>query len=200
MPYNINRFHLIALITWQFCSLYATQQIFGIFANYVPKWRCIANETFTSDCNVFIMCKESIEFEETAFRSTSIDFNWICGPRAYVAALYNQVNFFGVLVGTLLFGALSDAIGRRPMAILSLSSAMLSTFFSGLAPNWQLLLLLRFFVGFICGGVIVGIYTYIMELILPEQRMVLRGFSNWVCVKDVLKVLVASEIFHKYVL
>uniref|UniRef100_A0A9J2PBM4 Major facilitator superfamily (MFS) profile domain-containing protein n=1 Tax=Ascaris lumbricoides TaxID=6252 RepID=A0A9J2PBM4_ASCLU len=154
MPYKINRFYFLAFLTWQFCILYVTQQIFGIFANYTPKWRCDANETFNSDCDVFAACEGGVEFEE-----------------AYVAALYNQLSFFGVLVGTFSFGALSDAVGRRPMAILALCASILSTLFSGLAPSWQLLLLSRFFVGLCCGGHVVGIYTYIMELLLPEQRM-----------------------------
>uniref|UniRef100_F1L4M1 Major facilitator superfamily (MFS) profile domain-containing protein n=1 Tax=Ascaris suum TaxID=6253 RepID=F1L4M1_ASCSU len=179
MPYKINRFYFLAFLTWQFCILYVTQQIFGIFANYTPKWRCDANETFNSDCDVFAACEGGVEFEESAFQSASMDFEWICGSQAYVAALYNQLSFFGVLVGTFSFGALSDAVGRRPMAILALCASILSTLFSGLAPSWQLLLLSRFFVGLCCGGHVVGIYTYIMELLLPEQRMVLRGFFNW---------------------
>lgn len=60
-----------------------------------------------------------------------MDFEWICGSQAYVAALYNQLSFFGVLVGTFSFGALSDAVGRRPMAILALCASILSTLFSG---------------------------------------------------------------------
>uniref|UniRef100_A0A914R5S2 Uncharacterized protein n=1 Tax=Parascaris equorum TaxID=6256 RepID=A0A914R5S2_PAREQ len=64
MPYKINRFYFLAFLTWQFCILYVTQQIFGIFANYTPKWRCNANETFNSDCDVFVACDTGVEFEE----------------------------------------------------------------------------------------------------------------------------------------
>ncbi|VDN26895.1 unnamed protein product [Gongylonema pulchrum] len=50
----------------------------------------------------------------------------------------------------------------------------------GLAPNWKILLLSRFFVGLSIGGTIVGVCTYVMEMLLPEQRMALRAFFNWV--------------------
>ncbi|CAI5447447.1 unnamed protein product [Caenorhabditis angaria] len=37
----------------------------------------------------------------------------------------------------------------------------------------------RFFVGLATGGILVVICTWIMELLLAEQRMVLRGVFNW---------------------
>ncbi|ETN76165.1 hypothetical protein NECAME_03538 [Necator americanus] len=38
--YKVNRFHLFVLFTWQIAGFFAAQQIFGIFSNYSPKWKC----------------------------------------------------------------------------------------------------------------------------------------------------------------
>ncbi|VDN19642.1 unnamed protein product, partial [Gongylonema pulchrum] len=60
---------------------------------------------------------------------------------------------------------------------------------SGLAPNWKILLLSRFFVGLSIGGTIVGVCTYVMEMLLPEQRMALRAFFNWGVARLMLTVI-----------
>jgi hypothetical protein len=39
---------------------------------------------------------------------------------------------------------------------------------------------MRFFIGLSAGGTIVVINTFVVEVILPQQRMVLRGIFNWV--------------------
>ncbi|VDN60386.1 unnamed protein product [Dracunculus medinensis] len=174
MIFNINRFYFFALLTWQFALFFSSQMIYPIFSNYLPKWRCSRNETFTSDCHIYLSCNQTV-----SFYSTALEYEWICGPKAYLASLYSQIQFFGVLIGTFLFGTLSDAFGRRPIAILALTTGIVVSFSSAFAPNWQLLLLSRSIVGLSIGGTIVGVCTYIMEMLLPEQRMALRAFFNW---------------------
>lgn len=66
-----------------------------------------------------------------SFYSTALEYEWICGPKAYLASLYSQIQFFGVLIGTFLFGTLSDAFGRRPIAILALTTGIVVSFSSG---------------------------------------------------------------------
>uniref|UniRef100_A0A0N4ZWH6 MFS domain-containing protein n=1 Tax=Parastrongyloides trichosuri TaxID=131310 RepID=A0A0N4ZWH6_PARTI len=60
--YNLNRFHLLVLVTWQFSIFFAVQQIFPIFLNYVPKWRC--EENSTSDFKWSDMKKISYNLKE----------------------------------------------------------------------------------------------------------------------------------------
>lgn len=54
------------------------------------------------------------------------------------------------------------------------------TLIPGLAPNYQLLLGIRFFLGLSVGGTLVVVCTFVMEMLLPKQRMALRAFFNWV--------------------
>ncbi|VDK61554.1 unnamed protein product, partial [Anisakis simplex] len=153
--------------------------IYPIFSNYVPQWRCNPNEEFTSNCTVFLQCNSTIEFDEISFHSAALEYDWICGKKAYFASLFSQIQFFGVLLGTVLFGTLSDSFGRRPTAIFALAFGIAISFSSGLAPNWQILMVTRFFVGLSIGGTVVGVCTYVMEMLLPQQRMALRAFFNW---------------------
>ncbi|TKR75962.1 hypothetical protein L596_017179 [Steinernema carpocapsae] len=179
MLFNINRFHGFVLVTWQFSIFFASQQIFPIFSNYVPKWRCDSSEPFGKNCTSYLACTSKIQFEDIAFHSAAIEYNWICGSNAYFASLFSQLQFFGVLCGTFLYGTLSDWLGRRPIALLALSSGIAVSFVSGMAPNWQVLLVTRFFIGLSIGGTIVVVCTFVMEMLLPEQRMALRAFFNW---------------------
>ncbi len=106
-------------------------------------------------------------------------YDWICGHRAYIGSLYPQIQFAGVLGGTLLFGSLSDCVGRKPVAVFALSLGISAIVGGALAPGWQLLLAARFFVGLSIGGAVVVVCTFVMEMLLPEQRMALRAFFNW---------------------
>ncbi|EJW86883.1 hypothetical protein WUBG_02206 [Wuchereria bancrofti] len=153
--------------------------IYPIFANYIPQWRCSVNQSFSNNCTIFLSCKDSIQFSEIAFFSAALEYDWICGASAYWASLFSQIQFLGVLLGTIITGTLSDIFGRHPLALISLTFGIIVSFCSGLAPSWEILLVLRFFVGLSIGGTIVVVCTYVMEMLLPEQRMALRAFFNW---------------------
>ncbi|CAL2040293.1 unnamed protein product [Caenorhabditis brenneri] len=179
MWYDINRFHILAFITWQFANYFAGQNIFGIYANYVPKWRC-GNSELTDNCQVYFSCpKRNLTFDAYPFYSTALEFDWICGSNAFYRTFFLQIQFAGLLVGTLLFGSLSDQYGRRPIGIYATAGGMGTSILSSLAPSANALFIVRFFVGLTLGGMLVVLCAWIMEVILPQQRMVLRGLFNW---------------------
>ncbi|CAP26484.1 Protein CBG05850 [Caenorhabditis briggsae] len=178
MWYDINRFHILAFITWQFANYFAGQNIFGIYSNNVPKWRC-GNSEPTSDCQIYTSCRSNLTFVDPPFNSAAMELNWICGLSTWNQAFFSQIQFAGLLVGTLFFGTLSDRFGRKPIGILVISNGICSTFASGLAPTATVLFVLRFFVGLSIGGMLVVLCAWIMEVILPQQRMVVRGCFNW---------------------
>ncbi|CAI2350981.1 unnamed protein product [Caenorhabditis sp. 36 PRJEB53466] len=179
MWYQINRFHLCAFFTWQFVNFFAGQNIFGIYSNNVPKWKC-GNAEPTKNCDVYRLCpKGNLTFVDPIFNSAAMEFDWVCGSSVYYQSFFSQMQYLGVLIGTFLFGSLSDRFGRKPIGILGMSLAICSTFASGMSPNRHILFILRFFVGLSIGGMLVVICAWIMEVILPQQRMVLRGFFNW---------------------
>uniref|UniRef100_A0A914XUL3 Major facilitator superfamily (MFS) profile domain-containing protein n=1 Tax=Panagrolaimus superbus TaxID=310955 RepID=A0A914XUL3_9BILA len=179
MWFDINRFHAFVLITWQFGIFFASQQIFPIFSNYVPKWRCFPEEEFSKNCTIYKECEGEIEFEYIYFHSTALEFDWICGWNSYWAAFYSQLQFIGVLIGTFTCGSLSDWKGRKPIAIAAMTLGITCSIISAFAWNYQVLLITRFFIGLAIGGTLVVVCTFVMEMILPQQRMALRAFFNW---------------------
>ncbi|KAI1700123.1 sugar transporter domain-containing protein [Ditylenchus destructor] len=166
--------------------------IFPIFSSYVPRWRCTnsnsssnfylkgAPNSFGRDCKAFKECAtpNSIQFEHIYFQSAALEFNWICGSRAYLATLFAQIQFVGVLIGIICFATLSDRIGRKPVGVGALVVGITMVVLSALSPTWQLLFACRFCVGLSIGA-ITAVKTYVMEMVLPEQRIALRALFNW---------------------
>ena len=88
-PYDLNRFHLLVLATWQFSIFFAVQQIFPIFLVYVPEWRCISsgskNQSFPESwleysrkCEVYQNCPKSQLEVKNIYFSAAMEFGWIC--------------------------------------------------------------------------------------------------------------------------
>uniref|UniRef100_A0A914DUY0 Major facilitator superfamily (MFS) profile domain-containing protein n=1 Tax=Acrobeloides nanus TaxID=290746 RepID=A0A914DUY0_9BILA len=182
MLFNVNRFHFFVMLAWQFSIFFGSQMLFPIFSNYIPKYRCLDEESdavFHKNCSLYLKCNGTIDFENNYFHSSAMHFDWICGPKAYLAPVYSKVQFFGVLIGTIMFGALSDRFGRRPISLIVLTTGILVCSLSGMVPYWHLLLACRFVIGLSIGGVLVVVCTFVMEMLLPEQRMALRAFFNW---------------------
>uniref|UniRef100_A0A914W2C2 Major facilitator superfamily (MFS) profile domain-containing protein n=1 Tax=Plectus sambesii TaxID=2011161 RepID=A0A914W2C2_9BILA len=181
---QINRFHWIVFFTWQLSIYFAGQQLFNIFGNYSPKYRCRGegNETseFVKNCALLEACPvDQREFEEAAFYSTALEFDMVCGKRAHYSSLISSMQFFGVLIGTIFYGHLADKFGRKPISLLCLTLGILFVMLTAVSPGWVILMILRFLVGSSIGGTVVVVYTYVMELILPQQRVFLRAFFNW---------------------
>ncbi|KAM9466317.1 solute carrier family 22 member 15 isoform 1-T1 [Clarias gariepinus] len=83
----------------------------------------------------------------------SIVTEWyLVKEEAYKVSLAGSLFFVGVLVGNVLFGPLSDKIGRRPIFLISLFFEMLFAYGSALAPSYELFALSRLMVGLMNGG------------------------------------------------
>ncbi|CAJ0598396.1 unnamed protein product [Cylicocyclus nassatus] len=161
--------------------------IFAIFSNYSPKWKC-GDGPITRDCEVYRLC-ENLTIHEDYFQSAAVEFGWICNENTYLMSAFSQIQFFGVLFGTLLFGTLADTFGRKPVSLGTLIAGFLTNLSAGFSPSWQVLHSLHFFVGFFVGGASVTLATYVTELLLPHQRMFMRGVFNWGVARMVLTLI-----------
>uniref|UniRef100_A0A915EGC8 Major facilitator superfamily (MFS) profile domain-containing protein n=1 Tax=Ditylenchus dipsaci TaxID=166011 RepID=A0A915EGC8_9BILA len=74
---------------------------------------------------------------------------------------------------------MSDWLGRKPISIFVLGFGIFMLALSAYTFNWQTYMAARFVVGLCNGGTVVVVYTYAMELLLPEHRIPLRAFFNW---------------------
>uniref|UniRef100_A0AC35TT51 MFS domain-containing protein n=1 Tax=Rhabditophanes sp. KR3021 TaxID=114890 RepID=A0AC35TT51_9BILA len=194
LPYGVTRFHLIVLVVWQLTMFLSIQMIFGIFSNYVPQWRCLDNNdnstsrAFSKDCLVF-NSNCTIEYENNYFYSAAVHFKWVCSDLAYLTSVQSQVQFVGVLLGTVIFGFLSDLVGRKPISLFTVTLGVSTTIYCGITQDMWHFVFCRFFVGLAVGGALNSTCTFVMELLLPKQRMALRAFFNWGVARFMLTVI-----------
>ena len=86
----------------------------------------------------------------------------------------------GAIVGSMLWGYLSDRYGRRPLLIAAIAAAAIGTGVSAAAPvgAWQFLAVFRFLVGVGVGGSVVTGSPLLIELTPTRHRTLLGGFMT----------------------
>lgn len=92
-----------------------------------------------------------------------------------VGAYINAAFLYGWMVGGLLFGVLSDRIGRVRGLALVTALYGLATVLTVFVPNWYGLLACRFVTGMGVGGVLLLATVYLSEVWPPSSRTVVLG-------------------------
>ncbi|MBS1486697.1 MAG: MFS transporter [Bacteroidetes bacterium] len=93
---------------------------------------------------------------------------------AYINALY----FAGWAMGGLMWGLISDRIGRAVALALAVSMYGLFTFLKSIAPSLELIFVFQFFCGFGVGGVLVVNTTLLSEVWPHATRAVFIGLLS----------------------
>lgn len=186
---NINRFHWLCFVLWQFGLFYACQLIFPIFYNFHPGLSCDdPGFTFSKPkcklskvqiCTELTANCSNIHIQSAPFHSMVQDFKMFCGSKAYDAAWIATIQFIGALVGALVYGHLGDYFGRKPVSFVGISIGIVFGVASGFAPSWEIFAALMFICGTSVACIMVVFYAYILEFIEPQQRVFLRSFFNW---------------------
>uniref|UniRef100_A0A914WHA8 Major facilitator superfamily (MFS) profile domain-containing protein n=1 Tax=Plectus sambesii TaxID=2011161 RepID=A0A914WHA8_9BILA len=209
---NIKPFHVLMFVIWQLGLIFSGQQIFPVFFNYAPKWKCqldglndeddanltdndsgMSNNscslTKSERCALYEKCQGNITFEPSPFYSLIQEFDLVCGHRSHFATVASSCQFAGVIFGTFIFGHLGDRFGRRLTSIVGMSIGVFFACASGLSPTWLIFGVMRFIAGTTVGCVLVVVYMFVFEHILPEQRMFLRCFFNWGTARIVISLI-----------
>ncbi|WP_373869513.1 MFS transporter [Sphaerisporangium rufum] len=92
------------------------------------------------------------------------------GLSAVEVGLTATVYLAGEVVGALVFGRLSDKLGRRKLFILTLALYLIANGITAFSPNLAFLLVFRFFAGMGIGGEYAAIHSAIDELIPSRYR------------------------------
>ncbi|MED5609747.1 MFS transporter [Pseudomonas sp. JH-2] len=96
--------------------------------------------------------------------------------RAQLAPAF-AAGLFGMLLGSVGFGPVADRHGRKLVLMLSLLIVALGTLACALAPNIEVLTVLRFFTGIGLGGVLPNAITLSSEYSPARRRMLLVTLS-----------------------
>ncbi|VDM48811.1 unnamed protein product [Toxocara canis] len=105
---------------------------------------CDPNETNSSSCT-------SLSQPQPQFYSVNIEFGYVCDDTKYIK-LSISYQMIGIIVGSILFGQLSDSFGRKWPLIICLIGCAISDFISSIATDLLTLTVYRAVALFFTGG------------------------------------------------
>ncbi|KAK5650952.1 hypothetical protein RI129_001981 [Pyrocoelia pectoralis] len=126
---------------------------------------CVDNITDKCSTN----CSDVI-YDRSVFTETiQTQWNLIC-DKSQLPYLAQTITICGIMVGSFLFGMLSDKYGRRNPLIYGVILQLMSSGAIAFAPWFWLFVILRFTAAIATGGVMVTSFVLIMELIGVKWR------------------------------
>ncbi|KAF4533495.1 hypothetical protein B566_EDAN000980 [Ephemera danica] len=120
--------------------------------------------------NTSVPCEDWV-YDHSKYESSAV-FEWdlVC-EKAWVRASADTLFMLGVLIGSILFGYLSDKYGRRPIFFLSLVLQVVGGIVAGIAPEYYSFVFARMCVGATTSGVFLVAYVIGMEMVGPSKRL-----------------------------
>jgi MFS family permease len=92
-----------------------------------------------------------------------------------VGAYISATSLYGWMIGGILFGVISDRIGRKKVLVLVTGLYGVATLLTVFVPNWYTLMVYRFFSGMGVGGVLLVTTVYISEIWIEKTRPIFVG-------------------------
>lgn len=143
--------------TWSTCQYLGANFSDAYFAGGIP-----ATQALT--CDQFV-------YDPTKYpSSTVVDWNMVC-DRKWMRAFSDAMFMLGVLLGSIIFGYLSDKLGRKPIFFASLIIQLIFGICVGVAPEYVTFTISRLIVGATTSGVFLVAYVIAMEMVGPSWRM-----------------------------
>uniref|UniRef100_A0A1B6LD98 Major facilitator superfamily (MFS) profile domain-containing protein n=1 Tax=Graphocephala atropunctata TaxID=36148 RepID=A0A1B6LD98_9HEMI len=138
------------------CNMYDTNYTEEYFLNNVPANR-------TTRCERYVYNTEKYQ------STTLMEWDLVCDS-AWLKATSDAVFMSGVLLGSLIFGDLSDRYGRRPIFFFSLVVQTIAGVLAGVTPDYYSFTFFRMIVGAATSGVFLVAYVIGMEMVGPKKR------------------------------
>nr|AFY98628.1 organic cation transporter 2 [Drosophila melanogaster] len=141
------------------CSYYDVDYTEEYLNGSIPR---SSNETKT--------CSSYVYDRSKYLNSAVTEWNLVCG-RDFMAATSDSLFMLGVLLGSIVFGQLSDKYGRKPILFASLVIQVLFGVLAGVAPEYFTYTFARLMVGATTSGVFLVAYVVAMEMVGPDKRL-----------------------------
>ncbi|XP_040218083.1 solute carrier family 22 member 15-like isoform X2 [Rana temporaria] len=98
--------------------------------------------------------------------------------QAYKVNLASSLLFAGLLIGNILFGPLSDKLGRRPVYLIGLLFDVIFGYLTALAPSYGLFAASRLFVGIMNGGMALVSFVLTQEYVGKSYWALTGSLTN----------------------
>ncbi|XP_047537696.1 organic cation transporter protein-like [Vanessa atalanta] len=109
-------------------------------------------------------------YDTSPFGNTIIsEWDLVC-DRAWLASFTQMVLQFGILIGSILFGFLSDRYGRKNTFLVSVVALVAFGFGIPFSPNYITFTVLRFLMGIATAGTMVISFVIVMETVGSNYR------------------------------
>lgn len=114
---------------------------------------------------------DSYIYDDSKFKSsTVIEWTMVCS-RAWLRATSDALFMLGVLLGSIIFGQMSDNYGRKPVFFASLVLQVIFGVLAGVAPDYLTYTISRLIIGATTSGVFLVAYVLAMEMVGPSARL-----------------------------
>ncbi|XP_069596491.1 solute carrier family 22 member 6-B-like [Ranitomeya imitator] len=124
-------------------------------------------------------CADGYKYDDSEYSSTIINkWDLVCDQRR-MRQLAQSIYMSGVLVGSIVFGGLSDKFGRRPLHIWSNLQMFVTGICAAFAPNYVAYCVFRFLTGASLSGIVLNSYSLIVEWIPTESRAITSTVSGY---------------------
>uniref|UniRef100_A0A665TBC8 Solute carrier family 22 member 6-B-like n=1 Tax=Echeneis naucrates TaxID=173247 RepID=A0A665TBC8_ECHNA len=118
-----------------------------------------------------VPCGHGWVYSQETFQSTTVtEWDLVC-HKAGLNSLGSSVYMFGLLVGSVVCGAMADRYGRRFVLLLSIALQTVFGVAVAFAPNFPVYVILRFVVGCTISGVIINAFVLGTEWTCTKRRM-----------------------------
>ncbi|KAM7361200.1 organic cation transporter protein-like [Cochliomyia hominivorax] len=144
---------------WQTCEYYNVDYTEEYLNGFVAE---VKNDT--KQCEHFL-------YDQSLYVNSAVtEWNLVCG-RSLLSATSDSIFMFGVLLGSIIFGQLSDKYGRKPTFFASLVIQVVFGVLAGIAPEYFTYTISRMIVGATTSGVFLVAYVIAMEMVGPSYRL-----------------------------
>lgn len=116
-------------------------------------------------------CKKFVYDTKTYHTTTTAEWDLVC-DKAWLRTTGDSLFMVGVMLGSIIFGSLSDKYGRRPIFFLSLVIQLVGGILVAIAPEYISYVTLRLIVGSTTSGVFLVAYVIALEMVGPKKRLV----------------------------
>ncbi|XP_069134584.1 organic cation transporter protein-like isoform X2 [Argopecten irradians] len=118
------------------------------------------------------------DYDEDVFKETfTTTHNLVCGE-GFKISHAQMIFYFGVVVGDILFGQISDFIGRKKTLVLTMFILLVSGLSGSFSPEYYSFVVIHFVVGAACKGCLVLAFVMGFEFVGPDMRVWLGQAIN----------------------